>query len=99
VRELLPGIFVWPWYSERHGYDFNGTLVLHESGNICIDPVEPPDDLLETLANQGVARILLTNRNHALGQGAILVGDGVEILAGARERLAELVARFPPDSS
>jgi len=203
VRELLPGIFVWPWLSERHGYDFNGILVLHEDGNLCIDPVEPPDEVLETLAEQGVARILLTNRNHvraanrvrertrartsihaadaeyARGQGAILdaelpvdarvgpftvlgvpgkspgeialydpqrrllvvgdalignppgrlsllservmddpaqlrasvrglleleldailVGDGVPILTGARDRLAELVAGFPPGPS
>jgi hypothetical protein len=28
---------------------------------------------------------------------ALLVGDGVPILSGARERLAELVASFPAD--
>ena len=28
MRELLPGIFSWPWFSEPHGYDFNGTLVI-----------------------------------------------------------------------
>ena len=65
MREFLPGILVWPWLSERHGYDFNGSLVLHEDGNLCIDPVEPPDDVLERLAKEGVSRILLTNRNHA----------------------------------
>jgi glyoxylase-like metal-dependent hydrolase (beta-lactamase superfamily II) len=65
VREFLPGILFWPRLSERHGYDFNGTLVLHEHGNLCIDPVEPSDEVLERLAEVGVARILLTNRNHA----------------------------------
>ena len=65
MREFLPGILFWSRLSERHGYDFNGTLVLHEDGNLCIDPVEPPDDVLERLAKEGLARILLTNRNHA----------------------------------
>ena len=65
MREFLPGILLWPWLSERHGYDFNGTLVLHGDGNLCIDPVEPPDEVLERLAKEGVSRILLTNRNHA----------------------------------
>lgn len=41
MQEFLPGVLTWPWFSEPHGYDFNGTLVLHEEGNLCIDPVEP----------------------------------------------------------
>ncbi len=41
MRELLPGILTWVWFSGPHGYDFHGTLVLHEEGNLCIDPVEP----------------------------------------------------------
>jgi len=41
VREFLPGVLTWSRFSEPHGYDFNGTLVLHEGGNLCIDPVEP----------------------------------------------------------
>jgi len=65
VRELLPGILFWSRLSERHGYDFNGALVLHEDGNLCIDPVDPPDGVLERLAKEGVSRILLSNRNHA----------------------------------
>lgn len=64
MRELLPGILTWPWFSARHGYDFNGWLVRHEQGNVCIDPVEMPDDVLEELAREGVARVVLTNRNH-----------------------------------
>ena len=55
---------MWSWTSERHGYDFNGTLVLHEEGNLCIDPVEPSAEVLDRLAKEGVARILITNRNH-----------------------------------
>jgi len=41
VREFLPGVLTWSRFSEPHGYDFNGTLVLHEGGNLFIDSVEP----------------------------------------------------------
>ena len=64
MREILPGILTWPWFSARHGYDFNGWLVRHPEGNVCIDPVEMTDEILEEIAREGVARIVLTNRNH-----------------------------------
>ncbi len=64
MRELLSDIFTWSWFSEPHGYDFNGHLICHPSGNLCIDPVEVPADVLAELARRGVSRILLTNRNH-----------------------------------
>ena len=64
MREILPGIFTWPWFSARHGYDFNGWLARHPQGNLCIDPVEMSNEVLEELLAEGVARVLLTNRNH-----------------------------------
>lgn len=64
MREILPGILTWPWFSERQGYDFNGWLVRHAEGNVCIDPVEMSDGVLDEIAREGVARIVLTNRNH-----------------------------------
>jgi glyoxylase-like metal-dependent hydrolase (beta-lactamase superfamily II) len=64
MREILPGFLTWSWFSARHGYDFNGWLVRHPEGNLCIDPVEMPDEVLDELARDGVARVLLTNRNH-----------------------------------
>jgi glyoxylase-like metal-dependent hydrolase (beta-lactamase superfamily II) len=64
MREILPGIFTWPWFSERNGYDFNGYLVAGADGNLCIDPVEMDESVLGDLAEKGVSRIVLTNRNH-----------------------------------
>src|SRR5438477_10271666 len=64
MREILPGILNWPWFSARHGYDFNGWLVRHPQGNVCVDPVETTDDVREEIAREGAARIVLTNRNH-----------------------------------
>jgi glyoxylase-like metal-dependent hydrolase (beta-lactamase superfamily II) len=65
MREILTGIFTWPWFSEPHGYNFNGHLILHEGGNLCIDPVEPSPADLDEMARLSVSRILLTNRNHS----------------------------------
>src|SRR5918992_1073761 len=65
MREILPGIFSWPWFSEPHGYNFNGHFVCHADGNLCIDPVEPSDEVLAKMAADGVTRILITNRNHS----------------------------------
>ncbi len=38
MREILSDIFTWAWFSEPHGYDFNGHLISHSVGNLCIDP-------------------------------------------------------------
>jgi len=41
VHEFLPGVLSWSWFSEPHGSDFNGTLLLNAEGNLCVDPVDP----------------------------------------------------------
>jgi glyoxylase-like metal-dependent hydrolase (beta-lactamase superfamily II) len=64
MREIVGGILGWSWLSEPHGYHFNGYLVRHPEGNLCIDPVEPSEEVLAALGREGVARILITNRNH-----------------------------------
>ena len=76
MQEILTGIFTWPWFSEPHGYNFNGHLILHAGGNLCIDPVEPTAADLEEIARLGVSRILLTNRNHSRAANQIRVRTG-----------------------
>jgi glyoxylase-like metal-dependent hydrolase (beta-lactamase superfamily II) len=87
MREIVDGILVWSRLSEPHGYNFNGYLVHHPDGNLCIDPVEPSEDALARLVKDGVARILLTNRNHV--RSASLV----------RERTGARVAIHPADAA
>lgn len=87
MREVVAGIVGWSWLSPPHGYDFNGWLVRHASGNVCIDPVEPGDDVLAFLVREGVARIVLTNRNHT--RRAALV----------RERTGAPIAIHPADAA
>ena len=86
MRELLPGISTWSRFSERHGYDFNGTLVQDIGGNLCIDPVEPDAETLDRLAEVGVAHVLITNRNHVRAANAV------------RERTGARVAIHPADA-
>ena len=76
MREVVSGIYTWPWFSEPHGYNFNGYLILYPAGNLCIDPVEPSADDLEEIARQGVARILLTNRNHSRAANKLCARTG-----------------------
>jgi glyoxylase-like metal-dependent hydrolase (beta-lactamase superfamily II) len=76
MREILPGIFSWPWFSEPHGYNFNGHFIRHADGNLCVDPVEPSEEDLAEMARQGVARILITNRNHSRAANKVRARTG-----------------------
>lgn len=78
MQAILPDIFTWSWFSEPHGYNFNGYLVRHADGNLCIDPVLPGDDLAE-IERIGVAKILLTNRNHSRASNAIRERTGAPV--------------------
>jgi glyoxylase-like metal-dependent hydrolase (beta-lactamase superfamily II) len=64
METILGDVFTWSWFSEPHGYNFNSLLIPYSDGNICIDPVEPTDEVMIELVRIGVSRILLTNRNH-----------------------------------
>lgn len=78
METILGNVFTWSWFSEPHGYNFNGLLIPDPDGNICIDPVEPSDDVLSELVRMGVSRILITNRNH------VRAANKIRELTGAR---------------
>ena len=78
MREIVSGILTWSWFSEPHGYDFNGHLIREPGGNICIDPVEPAGDDFDAIVGEGVARILLTNRNHSRAANRVRAGTGAK---------------------
>ena len=86
MREFLPGVRTWSWFSEPHGYDFNGTLILHGEGNLCIDPVDPSEEVLDRLVKEEVAQVLITNRNHTRAANRV------------RERTGARVSIYPEDA-
>ena len=79
LREFLPGLSTWSWFSENHGYDFNGTLVQDPTGNLVIDPVVCDDAVLARLVEVGVDRVLITNRNHARDADAVHRATGAPV--------------------
>ena len=80
MREVLPGVFSWSWFSEPHGYDFHGTLLLNAEGNLCVDPVDPAEEVLDRLAKEGVAQILITNRNHTRAANRVRERTGARVV-------------------
>jgi len=79
MHEILPNVLSWSRLSEPHGYDFNGTLFVCETGNLCVDPVEPSDAVLERLEQEGVAQILITNRNHSRAANLVAKRTGASV--------------------
>jgi glyoxylase-like metal-dependent hydrolase (beta-lactamase superfamily II) len=96
MDEIVADVFTWAWFSEPHGYNFNGYLIRHTEGNLCIDPVAPGDEGLADIARIGVARILLTNRNHSRAANLVRARTGATTLihpqdaAHARSQGAEI---------
>ncbi len=78
MNEIVTDIFTWAWFSEPHGYNFNGHLVRHSKGNLCIDPVPPGDADLAEILRMGVTSILLTNRNHSRAANAVRARTGAK---------------------
>jgi hypothetical protein len=76
VRTIANDILTWSWFSEPHGYDFNGFLITDRSGNLSIDPVEPSEQVLHELVQRGVSRNLLTNRNHVRAANRLRASTG-----------------------
>ena len=83
MRDIVSDILTWPWFSEPHGYNFNGHLVRDPGGNICIDPVEPTEDGMDALVREGVAWIILTNRNHSRAANRMRADTGARTVIHA----------------
>ncbi|MGH8610550.1 MAG: MBL fold metallo-hydrolase [Gammaproteobacteria bacterium] len=78
MQEIANDIFAWSWFSEPHGYDFNGHLIRHSEGNLCIDPVKPSAEDLEAIVRFEVGQIILTNRNHSRAANLLRLRTGAK---------------------
>jgi glyoxylase-like metal-dependent hydrolase (beta-lactamase superfamily II) len=76
MQEIVSDILTWPWFSARHGYNFNGFVIRDPAGNLSIDPVEPDAATFDAISEIGVARILLTNRNHVRAANPVRARTG-----------------------
>jgi hypothetical protein len=47
MKEILPGIFQWSWFSQEKGLDFNGHLIVEKGERVIIDPppMNPEDQI------------------------------------------------------
>jgi len=65
LREILPGIYQWSWFSQEKGYDFNGHLVVSGAERAMIDPPPLSEEDRTRLQKLGpIDCIVLTNRDH-----------------------------------
>lgn len=65
MKEILPGIFQWSWFSQEKGLDFNGYLIEEGNERAMIDPPPiNPEDRAEIERRQPIGTLLITNRDH-----------------------------------
>ncbi len=65
MKQLLPGIWQWSWFSQEKQLDFNGLFLSVGEHRVLVDP--PPmtqDDLSQAKQGGQVDYVLLTNRDH-----------------------------------
>jgi glyoxylase-like metal-dependent hydrolase (beta-lactamase superfamily II) len=66
MRNLLPGIWQWSWFSEEKQLDFNGLFLTVGEHKILIDPPPMTGDASSVILRNGpVDYIIVTNRDHA----------------------------------
>ena len=65
MKEILPGIFQWSWFSQEKGLDFNGHLIVEKGERVIIDPPPMnPEDQIQIERQRPIGFILITNRDH-----------------------------------
>jgi glyoxylase-like metal-dependent hydrolase (beta-lactamase superfamily II) len=66
MKNLLPGIWQWSWFSEEKHLDFNGLFLTVGEHKILIDPPPMTGDASSLILRNGpVDYIIVTNRDHA----------------------------------
>jgi glyoxylase-like metal-dependent hydrolase (beta-lactamase superfamily II) len=75
MKQLLPGIWQWSWFSEEKKLDFNGLFLTIGEHRILVDPPPMAAEYLAQAKRGGqVDYILITNRDHER-EAAALQGE------------------------
>ncbi|HQV10990.1 MAG TPA: hypothetical protein PKW52_06605 [Nitrospira sp.] len=65
MKQLLPGIWQWSWFSEEKQLDFNGLFLAVGEHKIVIDPPPMTAEASTLIRRQGALDyIIVTNRDH-----------------------------------
>jgi glyoxylase-like metal-dependent hydrolase (beta-lactamase superfamily II) len=65
MKQLLPGIWQWAWFSPEKQLDFNGLLLTVGEHRVLIDPPPMADDDRKQIRQAGqLDYIIITNRDH-----------------------------------
>jgi len=81
MKQLLPGIWQWSWFSEEKQLDFNGLFLTVGEHRILVDP--PPmaaEDRLAIRKGGQVDYILLTNRDHEREAASCQADFGCQVM-------------------
>ncbi|MBM4127015.1 MAG: hypothetical protein FJ247_06660 [Nitrospira sp.] len=74
MKQLLPGIWQWSWFSEERQLDFNGLFLTIGEHAILIDPPPMTAEAKSLIRRNGpVDYIIVTNRDHARESAACQV--------------------------
>ncbi|TKS60871.1 MAG: hypothetical protein EWM72_00993 [Nitrospira sp.] len=66
MKQLLPGIWQWSWFSEEKQLDFNGLFLMVGEHKILVDPPPmTPEASTFIRRSDPVDYIIVTNRDHA----------------------------------
>jgi len=66
MKNLLPGVWQWSWFSEEKQLDFNGLFLTVGEHKILIDPPPMTGEASSVILRNGpVDYIIVTNRDHA----------------------------------
>ena len=80
MKEIVPGIHTWSWFSEEKGIDFNGFLVRGEGESVVVDPPPSTDEDLRQMEQLGPPQaILITNCHHLRKSREIAAHFGIPI--------------------
>lgn len=66
MKQLLPGIWQWSWFSQEKQLDFNGHFLTVGEHKILVDPPPMTGEVSSVILRNGpVDYIIVTNRDHA----------------------------------